>query len=233
MPAPGRHAQPARCRREACTRGRLRCRTVARSICPTRQHSPPFRLWYCPEAPSQPPCSLLPQRSRCEPRSTIPACPGYTTRKLQPPPHLVDLVGLSVDLVPALEAGGVKVGLHSRQLVAAGGLHLLRATLLRVGDDQRSTQRRDGRAAAQRQAEAAAVGDLARGPRVVGRVGMVQQGTRKLGSGDGRRCGAGGGRVPNPLYAMPGRWIPLPPSQEPRAGWRGPPGRRREPRAAS
>ena len=41
--------------------------------------------------------------------------------------RLVDLLRLAVDLVPALEAGGVKVGLHRLQLVAARLQHLLLA----------------------------------------------------------------------------------------------------------
>lgn len=41
--------------------------------------------------------------------------------------HLVDLIRFAVDFVPPLEAGGVKVGLDSLQLVATCLHHLLRA----------------------------------------------------------------------------------------------------------
>mmetsp|Transcript_9642 Transcript_9642/g.23925 ORF Transcript_9642/g.23925 Transcript_9642/m.23925 type:complete len:324 (-) Transcript_9642:182-1153(-) len=58
--------------------------------------------------------------------------------------HLVHVVSLTVNLVPALEAGGVEVVLDRLQLIATGLLHLLLAPLLWVGGHEQTSKTGDG-----------------------------------------------------------------------------------------
>ena len=103
--------------------------------------------------------------------------------------HLVHLVRLAVDLLPAVEALGVEVVTDGRGLVAASLGHHVLSALVGIGRDEEAAQARDDDSAAD--GDAGAIGSLGDGLGRGERGGGRREGRSREGTGGERGGGLG------------------------------------------